>query len=78
MLDDYVREAEAALRAAGHEPGGAAATLRRLVYHGLGRRPLRRMPHALVAPLRATGLLHAAPTIVWRDGTWHMIADYAV
>lgn len=79
VLDAYAREAEAALRAAGHAPGGGpAGTARRAVYHGLGRRPLRRMPSALMRPLRAAGLLHAAPTIVWRDGTWHVVRDYAV
>lgn len=79
VLDRYVEEAERLLRSDGHRPGGGlAGTARRATYHGLGRRPLRRVPRLLAAPLQRARLLHAAPTIVWRDGIWHVVQDYAV
>jgi glycosyltransferase involved in cell wall biosynthesis len=76
-LEPYVAEARDALAAAGGTSGGRSAA-RRLVYHTLGRRPLRRLPTPLALPLRAAGLLHRARTVVWRDGEWNLVDDYVV
>lgn len=76
-LAPYVAEAREALAAAGATPGGRSAA-RRLVYHALGRRPLRRLPAPLALPLRAAGLLHRTRSVVWRDGEWNLVDDYAV
>jgi len=76
-LDPYVAEAREVLAAAGATPGGRSAA-RRLVYHALGRRPLRRLPAPLALPLRAAGLLHRARTVVWRDGEWGLVDDHVV
>jgi hypothetical protein len=78
-LEPYVAEALAVLDAAGAAPGGAGPSkARTLVYHALGRRPLRRLPGALALPLRAAGLLHRVKTIVWRSGEWTIVDDYVV
>jgi glycosyltransferase involved in cell wall biosynthesis len=76
-LDAYVAEAASVLAAAGAKPGGRD-TARRLVYHALGRRPLRRLPGPVALPLRAARLLHRARTVVWRDGEWNLVDDYVV
>jgi hypothetical protein len=78
-LEPYVAEAVAVLEAAGAAPQrGAWSTARRLVYHGLGRRPLRRLPAPLALPLRGLGLLHRTRTVVWREGEWRLVDDHVV
>ena len=78
-LDAYVAEARGVLVAAGASIGGdLASNARRAVYHALGRRPLRRMPAAIALPLRASGLLHRARSVVWLNGAWGLVDDYVV
>lgn len=78
-LEPYVAEAVAVLAAAGAAPArGARSTARRLAYHTLGRRPLRRLPAPLALSLRALGVLHRTRTVVWRDGEWRLVDDHVV
>jgi glycosyltransferase involved in cell wall biosynthesis len=78
-LDEYVAEAGQVLEAAGRRrPGRTSTVLRTLIYHGLGRRPLRRLPSVARRPLLWSGALHATRTIIWREGEWKLADDFAL
>ena len=78
-LDSYVAEASRVLSGAGYHTGGMLShSSRRTLYNALGRRPLRRLPRLVALPLEASGLLANVQTIVWREGNWKIVSDYAV
>jgi len=77
--EQYLAEAEATLRRAGRQPPGRLEdAARKVAYNVLGRRPLRRLPKVVAAPLVAAAVLHRCPTIVWRDGSWQIATDYVI
>jgi glycosyltransferase involved in cell wall biosynthesis len=78
-LDQYVAEASRVLSKAGYQIDGRLSDAsRRTLYNALGRRPLRRLPRLVALPLEASGLLENVQTIVWREGDWKIVGDYAV
>jgi glycosyltransferase involved in cell wall biosynthesis len=79
VLDAYVAEASDVLRAAGHDTAsGIAKHTRRGVFQTLGRRPLRRLPRIVAGPLVSARVLQPTRTIVWLNGGWEAVRDYAV
>jgi glycosyltransferase involved in cell wall biosynthesis len=75
-LRDYVNEAQRVL--GGPSRKRLSEAVRHTAYNLLGRRPLRRLPAGIAAPLTWAGVLQPVQTVVWHNNEWRIVTDYAV